>query len=144
MTQISDKPADDECGILNLDFDKLVALISEGADKLGPAPGNLRTVEHAVTHLREETGLSDKQIARVMLTANYVLTGIVREIGPKWTSVACANWLGLCGQRLWEAEDRPTLRTRLAHGLGIGRRADDEHQDDDVEDATAQDGGADG
>ncbi|MBS2962613.1 hypothetical protein KGA66_06110 [Actinocrinis puniceicyclus] len=140
MTQTPENPdtgrpdGPGDCRPLHLDFDRLAAFISEGADKLGPIPAHLRTVEHAITHLRDETGLSDKQLARVLLTAHYVLTGIVRDIGPKWTTVACANWLGLCGQRLWDAEDRLPLRTRLANGLGLGHRTD-HGQDDPAADA---------
>ena len=122
MTQTTDPhDTDGGCEPLRLDFDKLSALIAVGEDKR-PFPARLRTVEHALGHLREETGLDDQQIGRVLLTLNVLLSEIVTELGPKWNGVACANWLALCGRRLWEEGQRVPVLTRLAQSLGIGRR----------------------
>jgi ADP-ribose pyrophosphatase YjhB (NUDIX family) len=57
-------------------------------------------VDHAVRHLREESGLDDDQIAKVLLTASFVLTDMITS-GLTWNAVATANWLGLCGEKLW-------------------------------------------
>lgn len=144
MTQTSEKPDTGQpdgardCRPLWLDFDKLAALVAEGEHKRGPFQAGLRTVEHAILHLREESELTDREIARVLLTANFVLSEIVHEMGPKWNAIACVNWLALCGQRLWQADERPTGRRlrRMFAPLGLGHGHRTSHgQDDETEDA---------
>lgn len=145
MNQTPEKPecalpnSPRECRPLWLDFEKLAALLSDGADQRG-VPPRLRTVEHAVTHLREETELTDREIARVLLTMSILLGELVRDLGPKWDATATANWLGLCGRQLWEADERPTGRRlrRLMAPLGVGLGHRTNHGQDDEPDTQDQ------
>lgn len=98
------------CAPLRLDFDRLAADVTgsnpaKSARITGRA--RLRIVEHAIGHLREETGLDDRQIAKVMLTASVVLSDMVAHIA-NLTTIGCANWLALCGERLWREDGAST------------------------------------
>lgn len=146
MTQTPEKPegalqdSPRECRPLWLDFEKLAALVAEGEDKRGPLPAGMRAVEHAVIHLREECELTDREIARVLLTASVLLGELERDLGPKWNAIACVNWLALSGQRLWEADERPTGRRlrRLIAPLGVGLGHRTNHGQDDEPDTQDQ------
>jgi hypothetical protein len=94
------------CKPLNLDFANLAAYVTRGEAERGPFPGGLRSVEHALGHLREETGLTDRQIAAALFTADVLLTEIILKVGAKWNGIATCNWLALCAERLWDAAEK--------------------------------------
>lgn len=96
---------DGDCKPMNLDFDRIAAIVTEERLRRG-GPNTLRTVEHGISHLREETGLGDRQIARVLMTAACLLGDLVQRGGPKWNGIVTTNWLSSCAARLWD-EDEP-------------------------------------
>lgn len=103
MTEPTTESAEPEqCGPLDLDFDafaKAIVASRDGNSQLAQRP-RVVIVDHTVRHLREESGLDDAQIAKVLLTASFVLTDMITS-GLTWNAIATANWLGLCGERLW-------------------------------------------
>lgn len=95
-----DIDADESCKPLGLDFDGLAAVVTTKHAERG-TPKTLRSVEHTLGHLREETGLGDRQIARVLLTVSYLLGELASTAGTNWSGIATTNWLSTCGARLW-------------------------------------------
>lgn len=100
-----DEENDGDCKPMNLDFDRIAAIVT-GERLSHGGPRTLRTVEHGISHLREETGLGDRQIARVLMTAACLLGDLVQRGGPKWDGIVTTNWLSSCAARLWD-EDEP-------------------------------------
>lgn len=100
-----DEDNDGDCKPMDLDFARIAAIVTEERLNRG-GPRTLRTVEHGIAHLREETGLGDRQIARVLMTAACLLGDLVERGGPKWDGIVTTNWLSSAGARLWD-EDEP-------------------------------------
>lgn len=98
----------ENCEPLRIDFDKFAEAVFTGKRAKVEREGDRRllTVEHAIGHLREETGLDDRQIAKVLFTTGAVLADMLRA-SQKWNAVGCANWLALCGEQLWRESAPP-------------------------------------
>lgn len=97
---------DQPCKPLHLDFERIAATVTAKHAERG-TPRTLRTVEHAIGHLREETGLGDKQIARVLIAAACLLGELVTEAGPRWNGIVTTNWLSTTGAHLWNHDEQP-------------------------------------
>lgn len=104
---MTDAHKDETCAPFRIDFDRLAGQVAENETvKERTANGRkLASVEHTIHHLREETHLEDRQIAKVLLTTSVLFMDLMK-IDRQWNPIFFANLLALCGQQLWH-DDHP-------------------------------------
>lgn len=109
-TAIDQKPSDGYVPF-GLDFEQLVQQVT--GNLAGMPDTEQERVASAVRHIRDElSDLTDRQIARVLLTGAIICLQLVAQDPQEkfWNGQAIANYLAACGEHLWTAvagQERP-------------------------------------